>query len=123
MALDRPDLFRSATTRRFALAPGEWGTTAVAALASTGAYLGAGGPYLARGVVGDLLGFAVLGGVGAVRAGPGQARGGGLPGAADRARRPGRAAVAARAARGGVVGAAACFGLAGYVAVRRRVCD
>jgi len=31
---------------------------------STGAYLGEGHPYLARGVVGDLLGFAVLGAVG-----------------------------------------------------------
>ena len=30
-------------------------------------YLGLGHPYLARGVVGDLLGFAVLGGVLAVR--------------------------------------------------------
>ena len=36
---------------------------------STGAYLSAGYPYLARGVVGDLLGFGVLAGVGlAVRA-------------------------------------------------------
>lgn len=59
----------SATTRRFALSTGEWATTAIAAVVSTGAYLGAGYPYLARGVVGDLLGFALLAGVGvAVRA-------------------------------------------------------
>lgn len=59
----------AATTRRFALSAGEWGTTAIAAVVSTGAYLGAGYPYLARGVVGDLLGFGVLAGVGlAVRA-------------------------------------------------------
>ena len=58
-----------ATTRRFALSAGEWATTAIAAVVSTGAYLSAGYPYLARGVVGDLLGFALLAGVGiAVRA-------------------------------------------------------
>ena len=59
----------AATTRRFALSAGEWATTAIAAVVSTGAYLSAGYPYLARGVVGDLLGFGVLAGVGlAVRA-------------------------------------------------------
>lgn len=59
----------SATTRRFALSTGEWATTAIAAVVSTGAYVSAGYPYLARGVVGDLLGFALLAGVGiAVRA-------------------------------------------------------
>jgi uncharacterized membrane protein len=58
-----------ATTRRFALSAGEWATTAIAAVVSTGAYLSAGYPYLARGVVGDLLGFGLLAGVGlAVRA-------------------------------------------------------
>jgi uncharacterized membrane protein len=58
-----------ATTRRFALSAGEWATTAIAASVSTGAYLSAGYPYLARGVVGDLLGFGVLAGLGvAVRA-------------------------------------------------------
>ncbi len=49
------------TTRRFALSAAERVTTAGAAVVSTGAYLTAGYPYLARGVVGDLLGFAVLG--------------------------------------------------------------
>ena len=121
MALDRLDLFRSATTRRFALAPGEWGTTAVAALVSTGAYLGAGGPYLARGVVGDLLGFAVLGGVGA----------------AARARVKHEAALCLAliglvvlagpqwplALPEGAWWALFLLGLAAYVAVRRRVCD
>ena len=59
----------SATTRRFALSTAEWATTTVAAVVSTGAYLNAGYPYLARGVVGDLLGFVLLAGIGlAVRA-------------------------------------------------------
>ena len=52
-----------ATSRRFALSSAEWATTAIAAVVSTGAYLSAGYPYLARGVVGDLLGFALLAGV------------------------------------------------------------
>lgn len=55
--MSRPRL----TTRRFALCLAEWVTTAIAAAASTSAYLLAGYPYLARGVVGDLAGFAVLG--------------------------------------------------------------
>lgn len=55
------------TSRRFALSRAEVVTTAVAAVASTGAYLTSGFPYLARGVVGDLLGFAVLAVVGAVQ--------------------------------------------------------
>ncbi len=49
-----------ATTRRFALSGSEWVTTAVAALVSSTAYVVAGFPYLARGVVGDLAGFVVL---------------------------------------------------------------
>ena len=48
------------STRQFALSPAEWATTAVAAGASTTAYLVNGYPYLARGVVGDLLGLVVL---------------------------------------------------------------
>ncbi|GAC1326648.1 MAG: hypothetical protein NVSMB13_11970 [Mycobacteriales bacterium] len=49
------------TTRRFALSSAEVGTTVAAAVVSSGAYLVGGFPYLARGVVGDLLGFAALG--------------------------------------------------------------
>jgi hypothetical protein len=49
------------TTRRFALSRSELVTTAVAAGVSAAGYLTAGSPYLARGVVGDLVGFAVLG--------------------------------------------------------------
>ncbi len=49
-----------ATTRRFGLSGIEWATTAVPAVASSGAYVVAGFPYLARGVVGDLAGFVVL---------------------------------------------------------------
>lgn len=47
-------------TRRFALSRTEAVTTCVAAVVSTGAYLSGGQPYLARGVVGDLAGFAIL---------------------------------------------------------------
>ena len=109
------------TTRRFALSPSEWATTAAAAAVSTGAYLGAGQPYLARGVVGDLLGFAVLAGAGLTA----------------RARVRHEAAVCL-----GLIGLVVLaapqwplrlpepvwwglfgVGLAGYVAVRRRVCD
>ena len=65
MTTPRPaNLAAVATTRRFALSPSEWATTAIAAVLSTGAYLAHGHPYLARGVVGDLLGFVVLGAVG-----------------------------------------------------------
>ena len=64
MPAERAGSAQRATTRRFALSAGEWVTTAIAALISTGAYLSAGFPYLARGVVGDLLGFAVLSVVG-----------------------------------------------------------
>jgi len=47
-------------TRRFALSRTEAVTTCAAAVVSTGAYLSGGQPYLARGVVGDLAGFAIL---------------------------------------------------------------
>lgn len=57
-------LVSTAATRRFALSPAEWATTAVAGFASTSAYLVNGYPYLARGVVGDLFGFVVLAGAG-----------------------------------------------------------
>jgi len=57
------------TTRRFALSRAEYATTAVAAVVSSAAYVTGGFPYLARGVVGDLAGFLVLGVAGlAVRA-------------------------------------------------------
>lgn len=52
------------TTRRFGLSGVEWVTTSVAAVVSTAAYLSAGYPYLARGVVGDLFGFLLLAVVG-----------------------------------------------------------
>ncbi len=47
-------------TQRFGLDRHELLTSAFAAVVSTGLYLAYGDPYLARGVVGDLLGFAVL---------------------------------------------------------------
>ena len=53
------------TTRRVALSAAEWATTAVAAVVSSAAYVTAGFPYLARGVVGDLTGFLLLGVAGA----------------------------------------------------------
>jgi hypothetical protein len=53
------------TTRRFALSRAEWATTSVAAVVSSAAYVSAGFPYLARGVVGDLAGFLLLGVAGA----------------------------------------------------------
>lgn len=49
------------TTRRFGLSTAEYATTAAAALVSSTAYVTGGFPYLARGVVGDLAGFVVLG--------------------------------------------------------------
>lgn len=51
------------TSARRALDPAEWATTGAAVLTSTLLYLRLGHPYLARGVVGDLVGFAVLGAV------------------------------------------------------------
>ena len=59
-----PDV-HDVTTRRFALSRPELLTTAAAAAISTGAYLIDGAPYLARGVVGDLLGLGILGAVAA----------------------------------------------------------
>ena len=111
----------AATTRRFALSRAELLTTAAAAAISTGAYLSDGSPYLARGVVGDLLGFAILG---AVAAG-------------SRARLRHEAAVCL-VCIGGVVAARPAWplrfgepvwwglfglGLAMYVVLRKRVCD
>ncbi len=52
------------TTRTFALDGPEYATTAVAAVVSSAAYLTDGLEYLSRGVIGDLLGFAVLASVG-----------------------------------------------------------
>ncbi len=49
------------TTRQFSLSTSEYTTTAVAAVVSSTAYVAGGFPYLARGVVGDLTGFVVLG--------------------------------------------------------------
>lgn len=49
------------TTRRFGLSRAEWVTTSAAAVVSSAAYVTAGFPYLARGVVGDLAGFLLLG--------------------------------------------------------------
>ncbi|CAN5129591.1 hypothetical protein BH20ACT5_BH20ACT5_04320 [soil metagenome] len=43
------------------LSRGELGTTAAATAVSVALYVRYGHPYLARGVIGDLLGFAVLG--------------------------------------------------------------
>ena len=51
----------TATTGRFALSGPEYASTAVAAAASTGGYLTGGSDYLARGVVGDLVGLLLLG--------------------------------------------------------------
>ena len=54
-------------TTRFALSRAEWATTALAVVVSVTAFLAYGAPYLARGVVGDLVGFALLSIVGLVR--------------------------------------------------------
>lgn len=51
---------RRLTTRNFGLGRAESVTTVIAGVMSTSAYLKFGHPYLARGVVGDLLGFLVL---------------------------------------------------------------
>ena len=55
------------TSTRRGLDVTEWVTTGAAVVVSTTLYLRYRHPYLARGVVGDLLGFAVLGGCLAVR--------------------------------------------------------
>ena len=109
------------TTRRFALSREEWATTAVAAVLSSAAYAAGGHTYLARGVVGDLAGFAVLG-VAALAAGA----------------RVRHEAAVCLVAIGAVVAASpdwplqvaepvwwAAFaaGLTGYLLVRKRVCD
>ena len=109
------------TTRRFALSRAEYATTAVAAVVSSTAYITGGFPYLARGVVGDLTGFVVLG----------------VAGLAARARVKHEAALCL-ALIGAVLVADldwplrlpepawwALFstGLAAYVVVRRRICD
>ncbi len=66
MVVRRPVPAAATSTRRFGLSPWEWATTALAAVVSTVAYLADGYPHLARGVVGDLLGFLVLGAVAAL---------------------------------------------------------
>ena len=48
------------TTTRAGLDRAEFVTTAVAVAVSSGLYIAQGHPYLARGVVGDLVGLAVL---------------------------------------------------------------
>ena len=48
------------TTRRFALDTAEWVTSVAAACVSASAYVRHGRAYLAPGVAGDLVGFAVL---------------------------------------------------------------
>ncbi len=112
---------RPGTTRRWALSGAEWATTGVAAAVSTTGYVLGGQPYLARGVVGDLLGFALL------------ATGGALTGARVR-----HEAAVCLALIGAVVAADpqwplrlreagwwAVFGVgsATYLAARRRVCE
>lgn len=49
-----------APTRAAGLSRAEWVTTGFAVVVSSTAYVVGGSPYLARGVVGDLAGFAVL---------------------------------------------------------------
>lgn len=108
-------------TRRFALSRSEILTSSVAAIVSTGGYLTGGQPYLARGVLGDLVGFAVLASVAA---------------RADRRLRH-EAAVCLLAVgavllakprwplhiREATWWALFALGLGAYVCVRRRVCD
>ena len=53
-----------ATTRRSALSRAEYATTGVAVVVSGASYVTVGFPYLARGVLGDLTGFLVLGTIG-----------------------------------------------------------
>ncbi|MDP3711313.1 MAG: hypothetical protein Q8R60_02360 [Mycobacteriales bacterium] len=109
------------TTRSVALSKAEFVSTGVAAVVSSTAYGTGGFPYLARGVVGDLSGFLLLG----------------MVGTAAGARVRHEAAVCL-----GLIGAVllldpqwpleiaepawwALFstGLAAYVVVRRRICD
>lgn len=109
------------TSRRFALSRPEVASTAVAALVSGAAYLSGGSAYLARGVVGDLLGFGVLAAAGLLTG-----------------RRLRHEAMLCLALIGVVVAAgprwplavpepvwwaAFAVGLAAYLLVRRRVCD
>lgn len=54
------------TTRRFALDRAELATTGLAVVVSSTAYAVGGADYLARGVVGDLVGLGLLAGVGLV---------------------------------------------------------
>jgi len=111
----------TATTRRFALSRSEWATTVLAGSVSATAYLAVGYPYLARGVVADLLGFAVL-----------------ATAAAVAGARLKHEAVACLALIGLVVLLAPQWplavpeavwwvlfltGLTGYLALRRRICD
>ena len=109
------------TTPRFALSRAEYASTAVAAVVSSAAYVTGGFPYLARGVVGDLTGFLVLGVAGVV--------------AGARVRHEAAACLAligalllvdpqwpleiAEPAWWGLFS----IGLASYVVVRRRICD
>ena len=109
------------TTRRFGLSRAEYATTAGAAVISSTAYVTGGFPYLARGVVGDLTGFAFLA----------------AAGLAAHARVRHEAAVCL-VMIGGVVlldpawplqvseplwWAAFTAGLTAYVVVRRKICD
>jgi len=109
------------TTRRFALSRAEYATTAVAAVVSSTAYITGGFPYLARGVVGDLTGFVVLG----------------VAGLAARARVKHEAALCLALIAAVLATdpdwplrlpepawwALFSTGLAAYVVVRRRICD
>ena len=111
----------SVTTRRFGLSGAEWGTTSIAVVVSTTAYLTVGYPYFARGVVADLLALVLLA----------------MAGIAAGTRMKHEAAICL-ALIGLVVligpqwplalSEAAWwtlffFGLAGYLAVRKRLCD
>lgn len=66
-AIDKAGADGRLTTRRFALDRAEVATTAAAAVVSTAAYLRYGHPYLTRGVLGDLAGFALLAAVAGLR--------------------------------------------------------
>jgi hypothetical protein len=111
----------AALTRQFALHPAEWATSAVATVVSTRAYLRHGQAYLAPGVAGDLVGFAVLSAV-----------------AAHRGARVRHEALLCLGCIGAVVAgtshrrfdvdepvlwAAFALGLAGYVRLRQRMCE